>query len=240
PNVTVDTPADGSLVSTELISVQGNVEDPYLASVTVNGIPGTISGDRYTASDVPLTEGENLIAATAEDQAGNSLTTPPILVVLDTLAPVLTMDTSDLPQLTGIATVTVGGTVSDPHLDSVRVNETVAMVSGDQWVATDVPLAEGENVLTAHALDTLGATSSSPGFTITLDTLAPAIVMSQPSDGEGFDSNQITVSGTVSDPHLDPSTVTVNGVVATVTNDAFSAELVLAEGSTQVVVEAAD
>jgi len=58
--------------------------------------------------------------------------------------------------------VTVEGTISDvPGFEiGVSVNGVVAMVEGDHFVANHVPLCEGQNVITATAVDTFAHTAS--------------------------------------------------------------------------------
>ena len=71
PVVQITSPADGALVTESSITVSGTVSDS-LATVTVNSLPATVTGNSFTVSDVPLTEGENTITALARDS--NNLT----------------------------------------------------------------------------------------------------------------------------------------------------------------------
>ena len=240
PNVTVDTPADGSVVDAEQIDVEGDVSDPYLAGVTVNGITGVVTGDRYVAAGVPLIEGPNAVSATAVDTVGNSYTSPAISVVRDTLPPDLTVNTGSIPTLTAAASLTLTGTASDPHLETVTVGGATATVSGGTWSA-EVPLSEGENTFVVRAEDTLGHFTESDPIVVERDSLPPQIVITEPADQAGFDTTGITVRGTVVDPHLDPASVHVNGVVATVPGDGtFEVLLTLPEGDSTLVASAED
>jgi hypothetical protein len=67
--------------------------------------------------------------------------------------------------------VTVEGTISDvPGFEiGVNVNGVVAMVDGDHFVASHVRLAEGENTITAAAVDTFGHTASA-SITVNAET----------------------------------------------------------------------
>jgi RHS repeat-associated protein len=239
PTVTVTSPAGGTVVATPAITVDGEVSDPNLAEVRVNGVLATVDGTSFSAAGVPLAEGENFLVAEAVDAIGNSATSPSVVVVLDTLPPVVSLDAAALPALTEETAVTVSGTVSDPHLERVTVGGVVATVVGESWLAAGVPLAEGENVLVAEAVDTLGhAAESNPG-TVVVDTLAPQVAIAGPADGAELASRTVTVTGTAADPHLDR--VTVGDVEAVLDGGAFTVEGVeLPEGESQIVARAVD
>lgn len=238
PDVDIDTPAPGSVLDAEIIVVGGSVSDPYLAGVRVADIDGDVSGDRYTVENVPLIEGANQLAATAWDEVDNSYTSPSIVLVRDTLAPELSID--ELPTLTDSPTLSVGGDVDDPHLASVFVNGSEATVSSGRWVFSALQLIEGENLVTAVATDSLDHQTEISAGPVVLDSLAPEIAILVPADGEGFDSTTVHIEGSLSDPHLDPATVSVNGAPAIIDGGSFSVDLELPEGDTVLTATAAD
>lgn len=84
--------------STRTITVNGTVDDPQ-ASVTINGAAAIRSGGNFSAS-VTLNEGNNTIAATATDPAGNSASAS-VTVALDTVPPVITITFPTDGQLLG-------------------------------------------------------------------------------------------------------------------------------------------
>ena len=55
--------------------------------VTVGGIQAVVAGGAFTAADVPLVEGSNLLEAVATDSFGHSATSNQIEIVLDTVPP---------------------------------------------------------------------------------------------------------------------------------------------------------
>lgn len=70
--ITITSPTDGTTFNEETpITVTGTVTNS--ASVTVNGVVATVSTDTFTAS-VTLSEGENVITATATDTYGQTAT----------------------------------------------------------------------------------------------------------------------------------------------------------------------
>ncbi|HSF39574.1 MAG TPA: Ig-like domain-containing protein [Thermoanaerobaculia bacterium] len=239
PTVTITEPGNNDVVSTPQITVRGEASDPHLRKVVVNGVTATLSGGEFTASGVPLSEGENRLEALATDTSGNTAPSPPVVVVLDTLPPVLTLDAAALPALTGSATVVVQGTVSDPHLDKVTVNGVEARVTGQDWVAEGITLEEGANAIVARAVDTLGHASETAPAAVTRDTLPPQIAITEPVRDALLGSRTVTVRGTVADPHLER--VTVLGIEATVTGGTFEATgIELPEGPSEITAHAAD
>ena len=68
---TISSPSDGTVLDTTPATVTGFVESN--STVTVNGIPATVTGNSYSAS-VPLVEGQNTITAIATDQFSQTQT----------------------------------------------------------------------------------------------------------------------------------------------------------------------
>ena len=125
PAITLDPlPA---LTGQTTIPVSGMVSDPHLQQVTVNGVPATVAAGRYAVL-VPLEEGANPIVARAVDTLAHAAETAPATVTRDTLPPqVAVTDPGPDTQLTS-RTLTVRGTVSDPHLQGVTVEGVAATV----------------------------------------------------------------------------------------------------------------
>jgi len=69
---TLNQPISSTIVPQKLISVEGTVLDENPVSVSVNGIPATLSGTQFTAENVPLNPGVNTLRAEATDTAGNT------------------------------------------------------------------------------------------------------------------------------------------------------------------------
>ena len=78
PSVHIDTPQNGSITTETSVTVTGMLNDIVLgtvnaqdAQVTVNGVSATVANRSFLVSGIPLIIGQNLIEATAIDQAGN-------------------------------------------------------------------------------------------------------------------------------------------------------------------------
>jgi len=67
--LTITSPPNGAIFSSSPIWVIGNVSNN--ANVTVNGVQASVSNNTFSAS-IPLSEGQNLITATATDQYGQT------------------------------------------------------------------------------------------------------------------------------------------------------------------------
>ncbi len=161
PEVTIDSPADLTYIAETAVTVTGTVSDPA-AVVGVNGVAAEIAGTTFTAIDVPLIEGGNVVTATATADNGR-VGTATINLVRDTTPPRLAVrypgDGATLfePSVTvsGLVNDVVPGTVNASEA-TVFVNDRAAAVANRSFLAEAVPLALGENVLTVVAIDESG------------------------------------------------------------------------------------
>src|SRR5262249_27759633 len=142
-----------------------------------------------TYSGPALSPGSHSFTATATDLAGN--TGPPSAAsTIDTTVatPVITAITDDTGSSTtdGVTsdnTLVIRGTAAAEHtirekpLGVATVGTTTADGAG-QWSFdhTATALADGSYVFAASASNGAGASPSSPGFTVRVDTLAPTVV----------------------------------------------------------------
>ncbi len=238
PAVAIDTPTSGSVVGASPLAVSGTFVEPNLASITVNGVAAAISGSRFTAT-VPVPAGISTLIAEARDKIGHVGLSTPVSVTLDTQAASVVITSPASGTLTGDATATVSGTADMPGLASVRVAGRTATLSGKSFTVSGVPLVEGDNRLVAEAIDASSRSFLSQPVVVTLDSLPPDVALDTTSFPLLTKSTAITVSGTVSDPHLGP--VTVNGVAALVSGGRFTATNVpLVEGDNPVRAHAVD
>lgn len=176
PKISITSPTALDLFGTNAVTVSGTVDDPG-AIVTVNGVQATNSGGIFTAQGVTLREGTNLITATAIN-AGGGVGTASVSVVLDTTPPTVTIDSpSDravvtTPQImvTGLVNDVVTGTVNAAQV-SVTVNGVQATVGNRSFMASNVLLVPGQNIITAVAKDRAGNVSQNQ-VTITLQDAA--------------------------------------------------------------------
>ena len=236
PVVTVLGPTDGSITKETTITVTGHVTENNLASVSVNGVLATLTGNDFTV-EVPLeNEGPNTIVATATDQAGNS-GTGQITVSRDTTIPIVTVTSPTEGALTNQTTITVTGEVTDTNIQSVTIDGVTATITGNSFTA-DVPLNnEGNNTIVVTATD-VASNETSTQVNVSRDTTVPIISDISPTADSWLDDTTVTVGGTVTDLHV--GTVTVAGTAATITGNTFSATITLAEGTNSIDIVATD
>ncbi len=117
-------------------------------------------------------------------------------------------------------TTTVTGVISEPNA-KVFVNDQAVPVAADGSFTHEIPLAYGSNRIAVRA-EAEGFANASR--TITLNR-ALNLTVSSPTDNLVVNGNQLTVSGTVSDPD---ATVKVNGINMPLNNaGAFNQTLLL-------------
>lgn len=154
--ITIDTPAEASVFSAGTVAVSGSISDPA-AVVSVNGVTATITGSQYVANNVPLVEGPNFL--TALGLRGAESVSASVTVEHNLPPEVLITAPTEGAVLVG-AVVDVEGVVDDLAA-LLDVNGVAASVAADgRFTATGVPLLEGPNLLTARAIDLLGATGT--------------------------------------------------------------------------------
>jgi 3D (Asp-Asp-Asp) domain-containing protein len=161
PAVAITSPADLSTIAATTVDVTGTVSDPA-AAVAVNGQATTVGGGTFTARDVPLIEGGNVLTVTATTADGR-VGTRTVNVVRDLEPPHLSIDAPLAGEMVFEPAVTVSGLVNDIVAGTVNASEATvtvngrpAAVSNRSFVATSVPLAPGDNALTVVARDTAG------------------------------------------------------------------------------------
>jgi hypothetical protein len=181
PAVAITAPQDLGYLAATTVNVTGTVSNG--AQVVVNGVPATVSGTSFTAADVPLVEGGNLLTATATD-AGGHVATDTLNVVRDLTAPRVLVEVPENGARIASSSVTVSGLINDIVAGTVNASEATVTVNGRparvanrSFVATDVPLTPGDNVLTVQATDASGNRGSA-SLTVRQETPAgPRIVV---------------------------------------------------------------
>ena len=127
------------------------------ATVTVDGDGVSVMPDGTFEGEVALAEGDNVFVVEATDSVGNTATAD-VTIVLDTTAPMITIDAPDDEAVVTEAAVTVSGTVDDAAA-MVWVNG-VSAEDGAGGFSAVVTLTEGDNTITVVAEDELGNSAS--------------------------------------------------------------------------------
>jgi len=126
---------------------------------------------------------------------------------------------------------------------------TVHLFNEDQEAATvqaaengtfsaEVTLYEGENVLTAKSSTEAGMSRPSNAVKVILDKTKPGLTIKNPKNGDKFNTEALTVSGTVTDANL--HSLKVDGQKAAVQDGKFSKRILLENGENVITVLAQD
>ncbi len=230
--VSITSPANGAVVNTTPVTVSGTISSST-ATVTVNGVQATVSGNTFSVSGVPLHEGSNTLTVYAVDEYNQTAT-----------------DTVNVSLVTkGSIEGTVSNAVTNASLPDVTVLVTDS--GGSHTVMTD---SAGKYLIEGVSQGTFTAIFSKSGYvtytyngnvaagqTITINiqlTPIPPLTISitSPLDGAIVNSSSLTVTGNVSNN----ANVTVNGFSASVSNNTFSALIPLNEGQNTITASATD
>lgn len=241
PQVAILTPAEGAFSKTATIVVTGTASDASgIASVVVNGVAATLSGNNWTASVTfpPVggtVDGSKTVAAVATDGAGNQ-STAQVHVVIDTTAPTISAAVQPAPNAAGWnrAAVTVSFTCADAGSGVVACPDPVT-------VSTDTP---GQTI--SRSIADRAGNSGMVSVTIKLDTASPVLTVAFPQDpvsryyAKGGGGTGTTIIGDVADALSGIDSVTCNGAPATVTGQTYQCSVTLAAGANTVTVKATD
>lgn len=210
------------------------------------------------------TGGYYSLGITAYDDSGNSITVNASdadfgsllrLVVKETVKPTISVIsptnsallTNNKPTISWKCEDADSGVKSSTiklYIDDVEVDGTIS-ASGNaaSYTCSYIPgtaLSDGGHTLKFACSDNDG-NSYEKSISITIDTVAPSLTVSSPSEDTETNKNTITVSGYTSDATSSPVTVTVNGVNAVVNASGyFSAEISLTVGENTITVVATD
>jgi hypothetical protein len=176
PKVLITWPPDGLLTGDPEVDVAGMAE--ARSEVSVNGVPARTAGGTFSAR-IRLFEGENLVTATATDEAGNQNRSS-ITVRLDTLPPALeVLFTPDAPAVRD-PQVGIRGTMEFGAAVSVNGRRVVLPgLSGD--FSTLFFLSPGNNTIRVEAVDAAGNVNTVERRFV-LDTVPPAFQVLFPPD----------------------------------------------------------
>ncbi len=238
PVIAITSPENNSTSTVSPITVSGTVDDNTATVVikvndVVKATPVPVNG-AYSAS-VPLTQGTNTIVAVATDPATNSSNSNSITVNYQqeevTLSIAITFPADNV--LVNTPTITISGTVSD-NTATVTIGDIQADVADNTFIASNIPLTEGTNIITAWAVkDTI---STQAIINVILDTTPPGISIYAPDNNSTTRSN--IVCGRVSD---DAQIVTINGaVIEPLADFRFIARPTLSEGADTITIQATD
>lgn len=214
PVVTITSPTTAPTYPTNnpTLTLSGTAADPSgVASVAWSndrgGSGACVGTASWTAKDIPLAQGANIVTVTALDGSGNSGEST-ITVNYDSVAPTIaiTNPTAQPTYATNSARLTIGGTASD---DTGVTGVTWLNNRGGSgsctgtasWSAEGIVLTPGSNVITVTARDAAGNTAAATLTVAFTDTTPPTVTITSPTAEPTHSTNSaaISIAGTASD-----------------------------------------
>ena len=238
PRLTVTTPADGAAQTERALVVRGFAWDLHSG---LDRVEVSIDGDEWfvaagtqdfahTFTSAP--EGQLVLMVRAIDLAGN-INLEERAVLIDATAPLIQIIEPSLDafstreaSLMVIGVTELGATVSIANapvaLDLTMFTHTVA-------------LSEGPNEVRVMASDRLGNTAVHT-ISVTLDTIAPPLIVIEPKAGAALGKARVTVVGQTEEG----ASVKINGAPVANLQGSFTGTTTMAEGANVIVIESQD
>jgi autotransporter-associated beta strand protein len=206
--VITDIADTGALVFTGTAEAGGSVSVTRVGAGVIGATVADSSGGwTLTYGGPALDPGSHSFTATAADLAGNDGPASAASTIDTTIAtPSITAITDDTGSsatdgVTSDNTLVISGTASAGHTITVKTlgAATLGSVTADGaglWTFdhTTAPLADGAYVLAASATQGAGASPSSPGFTVRVDTLAPTVISANRQNPTSASSSADTIT----------------------------------------------
>jgi hypothetical protein len=236
PLLYIYSPAKSSITNSSKVTVSGRTDSGGNVTITVNGVPIPVALNGTFSYDLLLSDGSYNVHVGAKDEAGN-LASSDRDIIVDTVKPKLELDSPDDNFLTRTALITVNGRAQGP---SVWVGPIEADTQKDPeagwWDFSELyPLKEGRNNITIKAQD-LAGNKESLVLHVTLDTVPPALNITDPLDGSTTTLSVVNIVGTA-EPGAN---LTLNGAPVDDTDGSFSITVYLVMGQNNFNMTAKD
>jgi hypothetical protein len=233
PTITGLAPETGFVTNIPTVTVSGRVIDGQ--TLLINDSNVALAADGSFSKTLTLTEGAVLITLKASDAIGNSMVRT-LSGQLDTIAPVVQINSPSSGVTIAANTVEIAGSVDDPAA-TLTLNATPLPHTAGAF-STHFPLIADETAITVHARDAAGNVGTKT-ITVRRDTTPPLIAFTAPANNTATKSASVRVTGTIDDLS---ATVTVNGRAATVRSDGrFElVDFVLVDGQNVLTAAATD
>lgn len=216
-------------------------------------------------SSFPLSGHYYPVTVTATDTAGNSTTKTATdatlgsslqLKVKEKTAPVITITSPTAGSLVGTNKPTFKWTVTDDDsgvdastisitIDGTKITSGITKTAIENGYSCEyIPataLSDNNHTIKFDASDNDGNAAAQKSITITVDTTAPELDVTSPTEGSITNVAECVVSGTTNDATSSPASLTVNGKAVTIGSDgSFSTTVTLSEGNNTITIVATD
>ncbi|HYO75171.1 MAG TPA: hypothetical protein VE010_01810, partial [Thermoanaerobaculia bacterium] len=196
PSVTITTPVEGFVTSDQTIVVTGTLGNGAV-SVELNGKSATISGSTWTANDVRLQDGTNVLVARAKSAGGRTATASRRVLSLQD-APSIAISSPVTGFVSGSSRVDLTGTWSNVEPSSIAIENLAGVVEPTPWsdttgrfIARDVPLQSGDNTIRITGRDRTGRVARAE-VVVRYAATAPSVTIVEPVDNHYFGAAQGT------------------------------------------------
>lgn len=210
------------------------------------------SGGYYDVEITALDDsGNNAVANSSDESFGDDLK----LYVKEKVAPTITIAaptnnavlTNNKPTISWKCTDNDSGIDKDTiklYIDGTEVDGTInAINSSGTYTCSCIPttaLTDGTHTIKYEVFDNDG-NSKTQEISLTIDTVAPSLTVSQPEDNAKVNKTPVTVSGYTNDLTSSPVSVTVNGNSVNVdSNGYFITTVNLVNGDNTITVVSTD
>lgn len=189
---------DDSGVNASTASIKIDNGTAITSGITKSAITGGYEFS-YTPSTA-ISDGEHTIAINVKDNDGNSATQKTVTFTVDTVAPVLTINSPADNSITNTASCVVSGVTNDATSSpvTVTINGASVTVGSDGSFSKTITLTEGKNTITIVSTDAAGK-STTITRTVNLDTGAPSFVSVSISPNPVDAGNTYVISVSVTD-----------------------------------------
>ncbi len=207
PTLTLSTLVDGARTNNATLNVSGGVSDVNgIQSVVISSQTTTAGATLSTTNNidytfsypVTLATGSNVITTIATDNAGNSVADIRT-IVLDTIAPNLTISSPADNSVTSNPTVTVSGTTDTSATVLVAINSGPTVTAAINATSFSLPISLATNTINTinvYAADLAGNTATAKR-TVTNDQINPSLAVTVPNQDRATYQATITLSGTI-------------------------------------------
>ncbi len=184
PNVTISAPVNNALITSLPLSFNGTASDTttWVSNVRVslddvNYISASGTGT-WTSSPAVL-QGSNTLYVYSVDAAGNNSGVSSVNIVVDTIAPQLSVDT--IPTTVNNPSLTVSGTAQDQSTGVAAVyvslnNASYQAATGTTTWTKSLTLQNGANTIKICAVDNAGHKSATNSYSVSLNNTSALTV----------------------------------------------------------------
>lgn len=147
-------PTSGIYVNYTPIKVTGFAVYPSVGRVEINGEEVSLINEIFEG-DVNLTEGPNTLVIVGYDTLNNIVRVENIQVILDTVAPKITITGPSHGSVSTISPISIEGTIDDSWITAVTINGDSVKVSNSKF-SSDILIHKDDNRIWVKAVDRVG------------------------------------------------------------------------------------